>query len=77
MNMKHILLTLAIALSAPATAQIAGKDGSAASSAEARKPLVYCIQYERETGSRLARQQCRTKKQWAQQGVDVDLLTRK
>ena len=77
MNTKQILLTLAIALSAPATAQIAGKDGSTGSPAEARKPLIYCIQYEQETGSRLVRQACKTKKQWAQQGVDVDQLTRK
>ena len=38
---------------------------------------VYCIQYENQTGSRLARQQCMTKKQWAQEGVNVDELAKK
>ena len=44
---------------------------------QGQKEEVYCIQYENETGSRLARQQCMTKKQWAQEGVNVDELARK
>jgi hypothetical protein len=27
---------------------------------------VYCIKYERETGSRIAAQECLTKRQWAE-----------
>ena len=41
------------------------------------KEQIYCIQYENETGSRLARQQCMTRKQWAQEGVNVDELAKK
>jgi hypothetical protein len=35
----------------------------------------YCLTYESETGSRLARMECRTKREWRLLGVDVDQLS--
>ena len=78
MNLKHILLVLAVASSAPALANTdPAKSASTGKGAGQARSQVYCIKYEGETGSRLARQLCMTKKQWAQEGVDVDELTKK
>jgi hypothetical protein len=70
MNAKPVLLASLVALiSSPALAGTAPKN----------KPSekIYCIQYEKETGSRIGRQDCLTKKQWEQQGVNVDDLLKK
>ena len=69
MTAKQIILAATIAvLAAPATASRPAQTGPA---------TVYCIQYEPETGSRIARQECMTKKQWAEKGVNVDELIKK
>jgi hypothetical protein len=77
MNIKHIFLILAISSSAPARAHMDPAKGSTAKNAGQGQSQVYCVKYENETGSRLARQLCMTKKQWAQEGVNVDELKRK
>jgi hypothetical protein len=70
MALKLIFLTTALLAAAPATASIEpANDGS--------PPRVYCIRFAQDTGSRINRQECRTKKQWAQKGVNVDELTKK
>jgi len=38
---------------------------------------TYCLQFSLDTGSRINRVECKTKKQWALLGVDVDHLTDK
>ena len=38
----------------------------------ASKEQTYCLQFGVDTGSRIKRVDCKTKKQWAQLGVDVD-----
>ena len=38
---------------------------------------TYCLQLEPNTGSRLSRTACKTKKEWAQEGIDVDELLAK
>jgi len=35
---------------------------------------TYCLQYTQDTGSRINRTECRTKKDWERLGVDVDEL---
>lgn len=37
----------------------------------------YCLKFADDTGSHLARTECRTKREWKQLGVDVDELTSK
>lgn len=70
MGMKLVFLTTALLAAAPATASIApANDGS--------PPKIYCIRFAQDTGSRINRQECWTKKQWAQKGVNIDDLTKK
>jgi hypothetical protein len=68
-----------LAASLIVTAGISSTGGKAAqtnspSPASAQK---YCIEYEKIVGSRISQTECKTKKQWADQGVDVDELLKK
>lgn len=38
---------------------------------------TYCLQFPDDTGSHVNRLECRTKREWAQRGVDVDALISK
>ena len=38
------------------------------------KEKTYCLQFALDTGSRISRLECKTKKEWARLGVDVDDL---
>jgi len=67
MKTPVILTSLVALLSSPALA-IAPK---------APAETVYCIKYENQTGSRLPAQECMTKKQWAQKGINIDELLKK
>ena len=67
MKTPVLLTSLVALLSSPALA-IAPK---------APAQTVYCIKYEKETGSRLAPQECLTRKQWAQKGINIDELLKK
>ena len=68
--MKKILFASAIVslMAVPAAAQSAGK-GRAAD-----KEQVYCLQFSSETGSRISRLECKTKKEWQRLGIDLDEL---
>ena len=61
---------VALATQAPAALQTNQVGNSTSAVGEPK----YCIQYERDTGSRLNRVECKTKAQWAKQGVQVDQL---
>jgi hypothetical protein len=37
----------------------------------------YCLTFNSDTGSHIARTECRTKKEWKQLGIDVDALSEK
>ncbi len=53
----------------------------AATAAPSAKPgsqdQKYCVTFQSDTGSHLARTECRTKKEWRQLGVDIDQLSSK
>lgn len=75
-NLPFIALamaTVAAQVQAQAGAAAQNRNGNAVA-AEERK---YCIQYEKMVGSRLERQECKTKRQWVKEGVDVDKLLKK
>ena len=61
-----------ILASAAATAAPSAKPDSRRQNSDQR----YCLTFE-DTGSHLARTECRTKKEWRQLGVDVDELSAK
>ena len=65
MPYSTIALVLAVSLSGtPAT--------DSAKTKKSTKERTYCIQYDDLVGSRIRKADCLTKKQWADQGVDVD-----
>lgn len=73
--MKYLLAVTAIALaSAPGAASQDQKYG--AKTQAAPQPL-YCIRFDQDTGSRINREECRTKKEWALKGVDIDEVLKK
>lgn len=48
------------------------------SASKARPPeKTYCFQFALDTGSRINRTECKTKREWALVGVDVDELLAK
>ena len=75
MTSKLILIAAAALITAPATAK--GSDSAPKAGKTAAAEQKYCIEYEKMTGSRVSRQECRTKKQWAEEGVNVDELMKK
>jgi hypothetical protein len=62
-----------------AAAGISSTGGKAAqaNSPDPASAQKYCIEYEKIVGSRISQTECKTKKQWADQGVDVDELLKK
>ena len=72
MSYKGIVVLASVTLMAsPAAAEQSAK------ARPATPEKTYCLQYSLDTGSRINRTECRTKKDWARLGVDVDELTRK
>lgn len=78
----RIVMTM-IGLGAMLTAVPAAAADSPASPASAKstkaaagKQATYCIQYEPDTGSRIAATECKSKAQWEKEGVNVDQLTK-
>jgi hypothetical protein len=72
------LLDVSVALSMI----IASAAAAAQPNAAAKKPATpdtavkYCIETEPFTGSKLTKTECKTKAEWAKQGVDVDQLVK-
>ena len=56
-------------MTVPAAAQ-----QSAGKGREAGKAAVYCLQFSSDTGSRISRLECKTKKEWQRLGVELDEL---
>jgi hypothetical protein len=67
-----------IMLAAPAAAvdQPRQTSSKSAPAAKADKRL-YCIEYEKMTGSHISASACKSKSDWAAEGVDVDKLLKK
>jgi len=76
MQYKIAMLTLGSLLvtAMPAAAASAPDNGVAAKPA---KEKTYCLQFGVDTGSRINRVACKTKREWAMLGVDVDEIIAK
>jgi Ni/Co efflux regulator RcnB len=77
MSRTLIIAALAAFVATPAAA--AGNSQSAPAkesraAADKSKATKYCLTYERTTGSRIEKTECRTKAEWAQLGVNLDDL---
>ena len=75
MSTKSLVLILSsAAFAASATPASAAKP---ASQTQASKPddQVYCVKFEPLTGSHLRKTECKTKKAWMREGVDIEKET--
>jgi len=72
--------TVAIAFGSLLFASSASARDNPQSNTVAAKPAkeqTYCLQFALDTGSRINRVECKTKREWALLGVDVDHLNDK
>ena len=71
MTSKHIIVAITAAMIAvPATAKGDSK-GDKSAAVDNKK---YCIAYDGIVGSRVTKQECKTKAEWAKDRVDVDKM---
>jgi hypothetical protein len=72
MSLKKLAVTFSLIVAvSPALAQPSGRDsmtGAPAAGPDAR----YCLRVAADTGSLVERTRCWTRRQWVEQGVDVD-----
>lgn len=73
MTNKQIFVALGIALIAvPASAQNSAAPKAGKTTAVDQKK--YCLAYDNIVGSRVRSQECKTKSEWAREGVDIDKM---
>ena len=72
MTSKLFLIAATALIAGPATAK-ADNDASKAGRTAASEQK-YCLEYEKVTGSRVSKQECRTKKEWRAEGVNIDKM---
>jgi len=73
MTSKQILIAVGMSLIAvPAGAQNSAASKSDKSASVDQKK--YCIAYDNVVGSRVTRQECKTKAEWAKDRVDIDKM---
>jgi hypothetical protein len=73
MTNKQIFVAISMALiAAPLSAQNSATPKNDKGAAVDQKK--YCIAYDNVVGSRVARQECKTKAEWAKVRVDVDKM---
>lgn len=76
--MAKTLTTIALSLILASSGSAGAAAGKPA--ADAGKPgpgVKYCLQYDAPTGSRISKTECKTKAEWIELGVDVEVLARK
>lgn len=68
---KQIFLAVTVALIAVPVAAAGAPKTDKNAAVDQKK---YCIAYDNVVGSRVSRQECKTKAEWAKERVDVDKL---
>ena len=74
MTSKQIIATVGMALiavPASATTNSAAAKSSKSAAADQKK---YCIAYDGIVGSRVTKQECKTKSEWAKERIDIDKM---
>ena len=75
MTSKQLILAAAMALIAvPASATGNSSDQKSDKNAAGADSKKYCISYDNIVGSRVNRQECKTKAEWAKDRVDIDKM---
>jgi hypothetical protein len=72
MTSKTVLIAAAALIAAPAAAK--GSDEGSKAGRTTASEQKYCLEYEKVTGSRVSKQECRTKKEWRAEGVNIDKM---
>ena len=67
-----VSMILASATAAAAPAPAGGKNPKA----NTDQTLKYCVESEPFTGSKVVKTECKTRAEWAKEGVDVDQLAK-
>lgn len=75
--MKYSAIAAALATLLVSSAASANPQGNSVAAKPAVQEKTYCFQFGLDTGSRINRVECKTKKEWAQLGIDVDELVGK
>lgn len=71
MTYKVLVAALAISIAASSAAAAGTTDQKSKGQASVGE-RKYCIKYGDMTGTRVKREECRTKKDWADEGVQID-----
>jgi len=75
MTSKQIILAAAMAfIAVPASASGNSADQKSDKNAAAVDTKKYCVAYDNIVGSRVSRQECKTKAEWAKDRVDIDKM---
>jgi hypothetical protein len=75
MAYRGTVVALALILASTSTAVGAAPAKDARSTGQGQAQAVkYCVIVEPFTGSRVSKTECKTREQWAREGVDVDAL---
>lgn len=74
--MKFSAVAAAFATLLIASPAAAWDDAQGNTVAAKPKEKTYCLQFGLDTGSRINRVECKTKREWAMLGVDVDDLAK-
>ena len=74
--MLKFLATAALSVFLASTATGAAPPVKTEPPAKTGEP-TYCIQFEPQTGSHVAKTECRTRSEWRELGVNVDELVKK
>ena len=73
--MAYRIMTIALGLAvmaSPAAARTNTEQQKAKTTAPSAGEKKYCIAYDDVVGSRITRTECKTKAEWAKEGIDVD-----
>ena len=74
MTNKQIIVAVSMALIAVPASARGNADTAKSDKSAAVDQKKYCLSYDNVVGSRVNRQECKTKAEWAKERVDIDKL---
>ena len=74
MTSKQIIAAVSMALIAVPASATVNSSASKASKSAASDQKKYCVAYDGIVGSRVTKQECKTKSEWAKERVDIDKM---
>jgi hypothetical protein len=74
MTSKQIIAAVGMVLIAVPAAATVNSAAGKVSKSKAEDQKKYCLSYDNVVGSRVTKQECKTKAEWAKDRVDVDKM---